>query len=253
MLEPVKPSILHYRYIVLILALIIISLLTFKYAPDTQLFNYVSFAATISSLILAVLAIIQGFYSNNAVSETVANMNTSSREIVQSSVNLEKIINGLDSKIQEIPTLIKGIETQINTLNTPQISKPSGELPHKSKGDLQYFYNSVSPSGLIAVYMLYLSHKSSKIIDLNILEGLMSNSTIDYFYGFIISCHANGIVYITIPDRLDNRKIKVVSFNETFLTWPEKVKTYVSSGFGLKFADAINKAKMVLDDYFTVE
>ena len=189
-------DVVHYKYAVGILLLIIISLLSFNYAPDTQLFNYVSFAATISSLILAVLAIIQGFLSSNSLSETVNNMNRSSKEIFDNAEKLSKIILGLDSKLTELPGMIKGLEDKItapNELPNPAPPAQKQTAINITKPQIEYFKTKASVSNVTAVYMLLLSFKSGKKIVLNEFKDLFVDSSIEYiWYHCHLSCDWHG-------------------------------------------------------------
>lgn len=246
-------DVIHYKYVVGILTLIIITLLTFKYAPDTQLSNYVSFAATISSLILAVLAIIQGFLSTNSLSDTVTNMNQSSREILDNSDKLQTIISDLDSRLREIPAMIKGLEDKITTPNELPNSakKDSAEIaPNITKQQADYFKVTGSVSNIIAIYVLYMSSKTNKSIVLSDFVDMIQGSTIDYLYGTITTCNAIGIVEINVVSN-GPTIINVVSINENFKNWDKFLDTYILKGHGAKFKQNIIDARLFIEAYFS--
>lgn len=61
---------IHFWYIIAILVAIIIFLIVNNFGNNIELVGYVSFAATIASIFLAVISIIYAFYSNSQLSQT---------------------------------------------------------------------------------------------------------------------------------------------------------------------------------------
>ena len=70
---------IHVFYILSILIAIIIILITVRWSEVPKLVDYITFALTVTSLALALLAIIYSMYSNTTLSETVSSIGTSYR------------------------------------------------------------------------------------------------------------------------------------------------------------------------------
>ena len=62
----------HFLYIVGILLAIIIILVTYKFGDNDKLIDYLKFGLTITSLFLALIAIIYSFISNSTISNNLS-------------------------------------------------------------------------------------------------------------------------------------------------------------------------------------
>ncbi|WP_299463716.1 hypothetical protein [Mucilaginibacter sp.] len=234
------------------MALIIISLLTFNYAPNTQLSNYVSFAATISSLILAILAIIQGFFSNNSLSDTVNNLNNSSTQIVNNANKLEEIIQGFDDRLKDIPDAIKQLGDKIETSNTFLTPSSSSEPVKSEFSEAFYlhFKETTSSIGALLLYFSIKSFKNKKPFSIEGLDQIMRTNSTDiqsYCYGNIIALNSLSVITVKIT-RNPNLEFSVSYINEVFLDFENFLITKEEFKKG-------NKAKIkqgiaYIDNYF---
>jgi len=132
---------LHYRYIIFFLTIAVISLIVFRYTADTALYNYVSFAATLASLILAVLAIIQGMFSGNSFDSSLKKLNKSSFTITKNSTELNQIIEKLNERITELPIMINELGSKIDAQST-NLTRSNLEQPidnHDLKPENDFF------------------------------------------------------------------------------------------------------------------
>jgi hypothetical protein len=84
-----------YNYWLFILVLLLVASSTSQFGNNTAVLNYVSFAGTITSIILAVVAIIYSFFQNFA--------NTSlNQKLIESADKIEKVINTVDESFEDI-------------------------------------------------------------------------------------------------------------------------------------------------------
>lgn len=74
-------STIHYRYWILILLLLIVAVATDKWTGQAGFTDYLSNAATMTSLLLGLVAIIYSFVSNTTISSSLGSINSVSKEI----------------------------------------------------------------------------------------------------------------------------------------------------------------------------
>lgn len=75
---------IHYRYWLLILVLLLIALVTEKWSQSPDFTTYLSNAATLTSLLLGLVAIFYSFISNDSLSRGLGGINIVSQEITDS-------------------------------------------------------------------------------------------------------------------------------------------------------------------------
>lgn len=245
---------IHYRYVIFILSLIIVSLLTFKYAPETSLFNYVAFAATIASLILAILAIIQGFISSNALSNTENNINEASNKIINSANQLEVVINSLDKKVEEIPILLKGIDSKLNIttefLNPINQGKRDNDIKI-SKEVFDQFIETSSQTGILTLYTCVLGFKYKKSLKLSDLNYDPYIIDWNYNYGFIVACHCMSLITIKVITTTP-KEIKVIKLDDNLNNTENLIELFISNDTGIKHKEKLLQAKKTIEDMFIV-
>ena len=74
-------SVVHYRYWILILVLIVIAIATDRWTGKEGFTDYLSNAATMTSLLLGLVAIIYSFVSNSTISSSLGSINSVSNEV----------------------------------------------------------------------------------------------------------------------------------------------------------------------------
>src|SRR5437762_1008348 len=104
----------HYLYIIGILIAILIVLLTVRLAASTDVVPYDSFGSNLTSLALALVAIVYAFLSNASLSQTLGSVNQASSVVNAAAQQLINSTTKLDQKIEGIPTLIAGVEKKVD-------------------------------------------------------------------------------------------------------------------------------------------
>jgi len=94
---------IHFCYIFTILIAIIVILITVKWSQVPNLAQLITFALTLSSLILATLAITYAVYSNSSLSESISTLNNVSKDISETSNGISQAASDLAAKIETIP------------------------------------------------------------------------------------------------------------------------------------------------------
>lgn len=191
---------IHSFYILTILITIIIVLISVKWGEIENLVDLISFALTISSLILAILAIIYAVYSNNSFSSNITKLDISSEKINNSATIVSNLSNILLEKIEQIPTILNSIEEKtdatqllISKLNFPNFTTTQEDSFDPNKVDLENFVYQNSISGQTLLYILYQSLINKKEFN---LKEICDKYTLgyDYYYGFFVSVQTLKIV-----------------------------------------------------------
>lgn len=129
---------IHYRYWILILVLIIIAIASDRWTDKVGFTDYLSNAATMTSLVLGLVAIIYSFIANNAISSSLGSINSISQDIgkvneqigeyigiakdieVTSNSNvksMELVSIGMDNGLKEFSVLLRTMDEKNNAIH----------------------------------------------------------------------------------------------------------------------------------------
>ncbi|AZM95117.1 hypothetical protein [Vreelandella venusta] len=106
---------LHHRYIMGILAGVIVALLAVNWSQVSGLPEMLNMALALSSLILAGLAIIYSFHTSGSLNKTLENIEYSSTSIKIISDEIQKSNQELSKKIGKIPDDISEIKNKVDS------------------------------------------------------------------------------------------------------------------------------------------
>jgi len=209
-----KINLIHRNYWIGILIAIIVCLLTMRYTADAQLKDYVSFAATLASLILAAFAIMQTMYSTTAMTNTMSILSDSSKKIEASTVDLTDTIASLQNKITNLPQEVGDrVHVQFNefVVNREQDILQNNEAIAQQPAftnqiDQRYFENYVrlgSINGLLLLYGISLSISTARPFRLrDLLPEEQISFNLENMSGYLISHTAAGFVLVSQQDEL---------------------------------------------------
>jgi hypothetical protein len=200
-MEDKKINKLHFLYITGILIAIIILLSTAKFGSNDNLIAYLSFALTVTSLFLSLLAIIYAYISNSTFGDTISSLNKSSIDISNNSKNLETITKTLDEKFEKLPQFLKALESKVDWTNAYLYDQyersqtaPQEPLDQEISEDyIDNFINYSSTMGLYALYAVYLSWKNKKPFTLKQLYDNVELLSMEYTMGFLTSVSSFGV------------------------------------------------------------
>ncbi|MCU8042734.1 MULTISPECIES: hypothetical protein [unclassified Shewanella] len=197
----VNKSGIHFFYIASILIALLVVVISYKFSENNNLVAYISFAATISSLILATFAIFYAVYTNGELAKSLSNVNDgaeiidkSSKELRSSSENLNVTsknigdsMNDLIRRIDDIPRFIhekielvnSNVEKISNNLESFQAPKSNvGSNKINLDSNTSEFIRSLSVIVKIYSLVILLSNKSGKFItedigNIDVLDGIL--------------------------------------------------------------------------------
>jgi len=212
----------HFFYIIGILLAIIIGLISVEWAKIPYLVEYITFALTLSSLLLAILAIVYSMISNNTFSGLIEKLNSSAEYLQESS---RKVSTGYDmilEKFQEIPSSINDVRESVYT--THDLLKKATEESFKNtatekesgseekKPLTESLLETTTIRGLETIFLLnqsYLRKKPFSWDDLNKFEDF--KSSIGYMQGYTFALRGLGIIDQEVSD---DGEILTVSIDE---------------------------------------
>lgn len=197
-----KIRIVNLRWIVGILAAIVIALLTAMWAKVEIVNDHISFAATLMSLLLAVLAIVYAFVSNSQFSNNISALLAAANKTTGAAQNINSAAERLEEIVAQLPSSIARVEQKIDSAHqaiTQKFSEPPPQRtaaattatthPAQKDADIQRVISGASLHGLIAIYLasaVFAKGESKATYDLNEVPNLSSYFKPDYIMGFLV-------------------------------------------------------------------
>lgn len=226
---------LHFFYVVLILAGCLIVLATRNWTKLDGFTDYLSVSATLTSLVLGVVAIIYGFVSSNATNNFLGSVEASAREMksVGSELRLtlskgQELQTKAQDRNEELHILIGSLRTTVESLSTnttniagavesiplkidslrselldkatspsPAFVAPSSDTPLNTDQIISFLSQS-SVLGLSALRALYEATVRTRPCDLGLIFKGIYHDNYDYIHGYLIACSCLGLVEFTL-------------------------------------------------------
>ena len=249
-----KPSI-HLYYLIGIGALLLIELVTYILTGvgdvSRVIFDQISFASTISSILLSVIAIIYSIVSGSKgtnlyvkteevskqIGETLSGLENLSTTVVKLEKipdDIEKHLRELKEQMQRMEEISKQTSQQLNQEVIPKIdrlpnlvnggdSSGTRDLKGPSKERKTIFRNYISRSSFLGGLMLLgccYAGKKKKKIDLKEMTskilGEESISLLWYLLGYAIASSALGILKVELDEEKMGLRVKEVYDAEGF-------------------------------------
>lgn len=229
-----KNNNLHYRYVIFILVLALISTFSYYFYGNEDLVKTISFAGTLASIILSVLAIFITVLSNDSLSSMIHKIRDlyevikdipdsikksiiSLGETTRQLQNNIEVMNGLlpelktqlcnvDEHIRESNEVLRSFASQQNLSSEKVIKEDVTSI--NLEAYFKQFLEGSSFVGLCLLYLLFTASKSNKMVSLaEYCEKVDLNSTLQYDFGFYIACRAAGLLFA----RLDGDDKYIIS------------------------------------------
>lgn len=219
----------HMYYISGLLIFIIIELITYVCVNNNntdQIVDYISFASTISSLFLSVVAIIYAIVSNNQGEAQYQKIDGASDRISMSvdkfslmSENLSGSIDSILSKLDEIKVISD--ETRQTVSQNYQSHTGSSIDPNAVLQIIDGYINNGSYYGNLSLLACVYSHENKRPFFSS--EIIPTDS--EYALGYIISSSSLGVINVFVDDKrcitvnsvLSIIKEKLIHAIETFI------------------------------------
>jgi hypothetical protein len=235
------------------------------FGSDTTVVSHVSFAGTLISIILAVLAIIYTYYQNFAQqrdSDSLALQIASMHQVLEEIRESGSTFGGLADRFAEIREKIdrsvslteqsredvRGMRAKMEQQS--QQAQSSGSTPTAALTDAQAlrFARTSSINGLFAIYALRIAfdHEVAEV-SLQQLAGAISSAKDAYLYGYIIAASSAGILELSSRTG-DMIKAKTIHSALTAIV----IRSQLEESIAKLYKDAERKAQ-VLGEIVLVE
>jgi hypothetical protein len=204
-------------YPIAILLAAIVALLTVKWGGIPDLARYITFGLTLTSLVLSLIAIIYAIISNTNISQHLGMLRSAGKSVAETTASLTRISDSLESKLAEIPGLIKDVRVEVKEthkevmegINKAPLAASTDKTPMENNTTINVndlvksFLGTSSFDGLIVLYTCQLALKSSKPFNIN---QVWKNTKInpDYAYGFLVAASSAKMVKYSEKDNMLN-------------------------------------------------
>lgn len=212
---------IHFFYVCLLLSLTIIVLVSFNWTSLEGFTDYLSVAATLTSLVLGLLAIIYSFFSSGSINQSLGSLEDASRQmrlvaqdfkvLASDSSNIQQkaenrterlhdLIENMQGALDKLASTTQSLAGSVDTLperitNAQKSAEPvnltsveSGSS--RSEDRVTLFLNRISPLGLVAVYAGLKAYEAGRYVD---FEKLVGERSVDYIWGFLVAASSADI------------------------------------------------------------
>jgi hypothetical protein len=173
------PNKRDFYYIVGFLIISIVLIFSGRLADNTQIVDYVGFAGTIVSILLAVIAIIYSFYQSSTYENANTKLDNSAQKIENATKELSNVseikttinefakeVGDIKSSISSLSDIVSTIDNRVNSMNknweeTKNSIFNTINTKHKSEVDsesfltVDYFMTLLNSGGVLPFYCLF--------------------------------------------------------------------------------------------------
>lgn len=207
---------LHLVYIIIIFVIVLLAIwLAGPYIVCEESLVKFEFAATITSIVLALVSIVYSMHSGQGVSENLGSMRNASEKIGNVGDKLETIQNSLQTEITRLTSLEQKMQDlDVKTDRTHQMINEMGQNmdidpAHKAEKNGQFDFENSSISGLIIIYACSLAYKKGKTFPADYTGNPF------YAHGYITALEISASKYFRAL-ALPSGYIKVSEFDEKY-------------------------------------
>lgn len=225
---------LHLEYWIFILVLVIIAIFSYHYSGDTNLGGLIAFAASISSIILSVLAIFITILSNNSVGgmlhkvrdmhdtvlsipesikESIADLKEATTELMAVNSEVNRSVNMLGGRLDDLENHLSlndnKIDTILNSVSSVNSTGSSNTVPPTEKM-IEQFLNTISLNGLYLLYafVLYSERRKSGVFFLDQFAKNLFGVESSYLLGILVATSSVNIISYVNVEETHNMGIK---------------------------------------------
>lgn len=245
MAEERKINYLHLVYIIIIFVIILLAIwLVAPYVVCEESLMKFEFAATITSIVLALVSIVYSMNSGQGISENLGSMRNASEKIGNVGDKLETIQTSLQTEITHLTNLEQKMQTlHDKTDRTNQLINEMGQnknITSTSGNEGKFDYENSSVIGLLIIYACFLAHENIK----NFPAALIGNPF--YVHGYVTALEISVSKHFRATG-LQGIIIQVKHFDKNYFdkaTDPEFILNYIqNNGDSAQAKDSLKKIK----------
>jgi hypothetical protein len=202
---------IHAIYIVAILVACNIVTLTVKWGDLKELVSYFSFAATLASLLLAILAIVYSYLSGGSIAAYTEKVEAAGKRLDVASECVQQATAKFSEATQGLPAAFKNLDEKVSrthdlvtnlSASAAEEKAESIDVPPSEKSvSLVRLAVGASPLGQLSMLIACLAFRSKKPFRLaELLEGTSMNK--DYVQGWMMALDAADIIDVKIESSI---------------------------------------------------
>jgi hypothetical protein len=194
----------HFCWLIAIL-LAIIAFLVLHVTNGDEVNSYISFASSLASLILAVVAIFYSMVSNDSISTSISSIQSLGSTVQKHADNFDNAATRFVAKVEEFTPHFSAIPSRIDAMSLDlqekiqgiaSYEKISGEQKPSASDGTSFFNRKVATGVNIATYMIAMSAKHNRSIDVRKL--LPKDNVADYINGCLAVFEATSYKGVNI-------------------------------------------------------
>lgn len=204
----------HVGYVIGILVAIIILLLTVQWGSIKDLSQLISFALTLASLILALLAIVYSFFSNASLAQSLSTLTRVAGEVQDVSETITNSTSRLRAEIASIPSALSEVSRHVSEThdivrqlaNKEEAPEGAHRQANLEADAADTMIRIAAPTGFISMYAAAVAHSQSKPLDpLDLARALNDEDSGPYHLGWLMALDAAGIIDLRTSPPLELR------------------------------------------------
>ncbi len=228
---------LHIRYILLVCLLIclFVVLVVPKHVTEEAFQNF-SFAATITSIVLAVVSIVYSLYSSGGIATSIGEMKQVEQELEEEIKDIpdlkrhvsdtiddlkSNILEAIhadrqasDSKTEELAKSMNDMHAEIAGLTSKVLKDDSQEKEEEQSDVFDYSVNSIN--GNLLLYAIVNAEKKNIPLNLKRISDIIGQGTLAYNRGYIVALYmcSKGNFSYSSDDSFD--EITITALNKDY-------------------------------------
>jgi len=238
-----------YKWMIGILLLIIVFILSYRLVDNINLVNYIGFAGTLISIVLAIIAILYSFYQNNIYENSTRKLDESSEKIKNLTGQIDDSFNKLSndiSKIESLGNVVASLQNAVSSVEEISYEIKGGVLKNSERieGLEQGFKNSI-----IAFSNRRDENKKMTIFSEEQIKEIVENfdDSIKFYLRFLYKCYKEERKINTLNLIDEVKKVlneKVERMNEEIEVGYFMGVLYSFNGMGFIDFDLIEKGSL---------
>lgn len=198
---------IHYRYIIFFLFAVIVLVISLKYYDVPNLVDKLSFALTLSSLLLAIIAIFYTMISANKqdsqfskLLETNAEIKATASEIKLVSERMNNLVSDVPSRFEEIGCKIDTLSEAYKPVNISQTLQPDNASASDiadiviSKDTFNKMFVRLSFAAMAVFYAFYKASFTGRNMELQTIKELGICEDVGFAIGVLSGLATTGLI-----------------------------------------------------------
>lgn len=263
---------LHIRYILLVCLLIclFVTLVVPKHVTEEAFQNF-SFAATITSIVLAVVSIVYSFYSSGGIATSIGEMKQVEQELEEEikdipdlkkhvSETVDELKNHIleaihadrqasDSKTEELAKSVHDMHDELAGLAL-MVAKESSKKSDDNQLDL-FDYTINSFNGNLLLYATKLAFDKGVSFNLQKVSQILGNSNLSYSRGYLVALYMCNKKRFSYESDENFETITMVQFDGEYFQAQDMAEKIFSSADDQAGKDSYQNKMNEIDKYLS--